>query len=142
MDKELAVESQFVSYHATTNQIAVTVYPIYLESQSSPDENNFLWAYHVRIDNKSGKSIQLLNRYWKIIDALGRIQEVRGAGVVGEQPVIEPEESFEYTSGASLSTPSGIMEGNYEMGKEDGARILVDIPPFSLDSPYQSISLN
>ena len=142
MEKELASESQFVSYHATTHHIEVTVYPIYLEGQSSPDENSFLWAYHVRIDNKGNEGIQILNRHWKITDALGRTQEIKGSGVIGEQPIIQPDESFEYTSGTSLSTPSGIMAGTYEIEKESGERVLVDIPSFSLDSPYQAISLN
>ncbi|MGH6927648.1 MAG: Co2+/Mg2+ efflux protein ApaG, partial [Dongiaceae bacterium] len=84
-------------YSHTTRAITVTVQPIYLDDQSSPDEQHFVWAYHVKIENNGGETVQLRNRYWRITDSLGRIQEVRGAGVVGEQPVLKPGESFEYT---------------------------------------------
>ena len=95
--------------------ITVTVKPIYLDDQSAPDESHFVWAYHIRIENNGGETVQLRNRYWRITDSLGRVQEVRGAGVVGEQPVLKPGESFEYTSGTPLPTPSGIMTGTYQM---------------------------
>ena len=90
-------------YEMTTQLIQVIVEPIYLEEQSEPDENRFVWAYHIRIENHSSQTIQLLNRHWRITDALGRTQEVRGPGVVGEQPVLEPGETFEYSSGTPLS---------------------------------------
>ncbi len=98
-------------YKKTTRSIAITVKPFYLEDQSSPSENQYVWAYHVVIENGGAETVQLLNRYWRITDAGGRVQEVRGAGVVGEQPVIKPGESFEYTSASPLATPSGIMVG-------------------------------
>lgn len=129
-------------YHETTESIRVTVKPIYLEDQSSPTENHFVWAYQVRIENMGAETVQLLNRHWHITDSMGRQQEVRGAGVVGEQPTLAPGESFEYTSGTPLATPSGIMVGTYEMECADGRRFSVAIPAFSLDSPHQPIQLN
>ncbi len=124
-------------YSSTTGSIRVMVKPQFLEDQSEPTENHFVWAYHVRIENNGERTVQLLNRHWTITDAFGRIQEVRGPGVVGEQPVLGPGESFEYTSGTPLGTPSGIMSGTYEMADDDDLFEVV-IPAFSLDSPYQS----
>lgn len=129
-------------YSAVTQSIKVTVRPVYLEDQSSPAENHFVWAYHVRIENQGNATVQLRSRHWRITDALGRLQEVRGAGVVGEQPVLKPGESFEYTSGTPLPTPSGIMTGTYEMEGEDGGRFDIKIPVFSLDSPHQPARIN
>lgn len=129
-------------YMRTTRSITVKVKPVYLDDQSSPSENHFVWAYQVRIENRSAETVQLLNRHWQITDALGRIQEVRGAGVVGEQPVLEPGEAFEYTSGTPLPTPSGIMVGRYEMETATGERFEVDIPAFSLDSPHESARIH
>ena len=123
-------------YNETTRKILVTVNPYFLEDQSSPGEDHFVWAYHVRIENQGSDTVQLLNRNWKITDALGRLQEVHGPGVVGEQPTLDPGESFEYTSGCPLSTPSGIMVGSYEMQTPAGEKFDVQIPPFSLDSPH------
>ncbi|AWK85937.1 Co2+/Mg2+ efflux protein ApaG [Azospirillum thermophilum] len=129
-------------YTAVTRAIRVTVQPVYLEDQSVPAENRFVWAYHVRIENEGEETVTLRTRYWRITDALGRVQEVRGPGVVGEQPVLEPGESFEYTSGTPLPTPSGIMVGSYGMETDDGGSFDVDIPAFSLDSPHQPMRLN
>jgi len=129
-------------YTLTTRDISVTVKPIFLEDQSSPPDNHYVWAYHVRIENRGRATVQLRNRHWVITDAMGRIQEVRGAGVVGEQPVLKPGEAFEYTSGTPLPTPSGIMRGSYQMEREDGERFDVSIPAFSLDSPHQTMRLN
>ena len=129
-------------YSETTRSIRVTVEPIYLDDQSAPEDNHYVWAYHVRIENEGQQTVQLLNRYWQITDAMGQVQEVRGAGVVGEQPVLEPGGSFEYTSGTPLPTPSGIMLGSYEMEDTRGGRFSVTIPAFSLDSPYQRVNLN
>ncbi len=122
-------------YSETTKSITVTVRPVYLEEQSEPDENHFVWAYHIRIENEGEETVQLLNRYWRITDAKGRVQEVRGAGVVGEQPVLEPGEFFEYTSGTPLGTPSGFMGGSYELEAPSGERFRVTVPTFSLDCP-------
>ena len=129
-------------YEETTNSISVTVKPIYLDDQSAPENNHYVWAYHVRIENNGAETVQLLNRYWRITDAMGRVQEVRGAGVVGEQPVLEPGSSYEYTSGTPLPTPSGIMSGTYEMSGTRGDRFDVTIPAFSLDSPFEAKRLN
>lgn len=124
-------------YAQTTAAIKVIVEPFYLEEQSEPEDNHFVWAYHVRIENNGQKTVQLMTRHWRITDSLGNTQEVKGDGVVGEQPVLIPGESFEYTSGTPLGTPSGIMVGTYQMKTESGDRFDVDIPAFSLDSPHQ-----
>lgn len=130
-------------YEATTDDIKVTVRPMFLEEQSEPDEDHYVWAYHVTIENFGRRTVQLLNRYWRITDANGGVQEVRGPGVVGEQPVLAPGERFEYASGAPLTTPSGMMMGAYEMeGADDGGRFDVAIPAFSLDSPHEAARMN
>lgn len=129
-------------YQETTRSILVSVEPTYLDDQSAPDEAHFVWKYHVRIENKGALTVQLRNRYWRITDSLGRVQEVRGAGVVGEQPILHPGEAYEYTSGTPLKTPSGIMVGTYEMESETGETFDIVIPAFSLDSPYQPKRLN
>lgn len=129
-------------YSATTRAITVTVQPTYLEDQSEPQAGRFVWAYHIRIDNGGNRTVQLLNRYWEITDGIGRRQEVHGTGVVGEQPVLKPGQTFEYTSGTPLPTPSGIMVGTYQMEAEDGERFDIAVPAFSLDSPHQAVRLN
>lgn len=134
--------SQDPVYTKTTNFVKVTVFPIYLDSQSEPEENHYLWAYHIKIENLGTETIQLRTRHWTITDAFGRRQEIKGGGVVGEQPMIKAGESFEYTSGTPLSTPSGIMMGEYEMEKPNGESFFVEVPAFSLDSPHQPILLN
>ena len=129
-------------YHQITNAIKVTVNPVYLEDQSSPSEAHYVWAYQVTIENLGATTVQLRNRVWSITDATGHTHEVRGPGVVGEQPVLQPGESFEYTSGTPLKTPSGLMVGSYEMESEEGSRFDVPVPAFSLDSPHESVRLN
>ncbi len=129
-------------YTAKTREIRVSVEPAYLDEQSSPIDGHFVWAYHVKIDNEGARTVQLLSRHWKITDGMGRIQEVRGAGVIGEQPVLQPGESFEYTSGTPLPTPSGIMRGTYGMQALDGERFDIEIPAFSLDSPHEARRVN
>lgn len=129
-------------YSSTTESITVTVKPVYLEDQSEPENGHYVWAYTVRIENKGAGTIQLQTRYWRVTDALGRTQEVRGKGVVGEQPILTPGDSFEYTSGTPLDTPSGIMVGTYQMTTEAGDSFDVEIPAFSLDSPHQPMRLN
>ena len=101
-----------------------------------------MWAYRVRIENHGTEQVQLLNRYWRITDAKGVTQEVEGPGVVGEQPILQPGASFVYTSGCPLTTPSGIMQGRYEMQTDEGERFWINIPAFSLDSPHQNVRLN
>ena len=123
-------------YSKTTKKINITVNPYYLEEQSEPDDQHYVWAYQVVIDNQGSERVQLKNRYWKIIDSNGSQQEVRGEGVVGEQPILNPGEKFEYTSGTPLSTPSGFMGGHYEMETIKGGKFEAEIPQFSLDSPF------
>ncbi|MDP6344684.1 MAG: Co2+/Mg2+ efflux protein ApaG [Alphaproteobacteria bacterium] len=129
-------------YTATTNDITVQVEPQFLDEHSEPAEDHYLWAYTIRIENGGEETVQLLNRHWIITDARGQVEEVRGPGVVGEQPVLEPGESFEYTSGCPLGTPSGVMYGSYEMTGRAGERFDIEIPAFSLDSPFQQRQVN
>ncbi len=126
------------TYAETTRAITITVEPYYLDEQSEPSEGHFVWAYHVRIENNGGKTVKLMTRHWRITDSLGNVQEVRGDGVIGEQPVLTPGESFEYTSGTPLGTPSGIMAGSYRMETDEGKSFDVVIRAFSLDSPHQA----
>ena len=126
-----------LQYYSMTKLIEVKVIPSYLEEQSAPHENCYIWLYNIRVKNKSNSTVQLLRRSWKIIDSTGIINEVTGLGVIGKQPILKPGEFFEYTSGAYLSTPSGMMHGEYQFMDEDAAQVFyVSIPMFSLDSPY------
>ena len=120
-----------------TNGVCVDVEARYSEEHSAPERSQWFFLYTITISNQSDQQVQLLSRHWIITDATGNQEEVRGPGVVGEQPTLEPGESFEYTSGTPLNTPSGIMVGSYEMQRATGERFLVDVPAFSLDSPYQ-----
>ena len=129
-------------YSSITRAVRVTVRPQYLPEQSSPAENHFVWAYHVRIANEGEETVQLRNRHWHITDQRGQVHEVRGAGVVGKKPVLRPGQSFEYSSGTPLSTPSGIMVGSYQMVTESGEAFDVAIPAFSLDSPHAAKTVN
>jgi len=129
-------------YQATTRAIRVSVKPYFIDEQSEPEDSHFVWAYRVQIENTGPETVQLRSRYWRITDSAGGMQEVEGEGVVGEQPVLRPGESFEYVSGTPLSTPSGVMLGRYTMENTRGEAFEVEIPPFSLDSPYESVSVN
>ncbi|MGB0907556.1 MAG: Co2+/Mg2+ efflux protein ApaG [Maricaulaceae bacterium] len=129
-------------FEQRTKDVIVRVEPDYLEDQSSPDESRFIWAYTVEIENQGETDLQVVDRFWKIADSKGQVQEVHGRGVVGEQPVVRPGETFRYTSGAPLSAPSGMMLGNYGMKTPEGDRFTVDIPPFLLDSPYEPGTLH
>lgn len=122
-------------YKTTTHSIQVSVQPSFLETESEPDNNHYVWAYTIEITNLGSESVQLISRFWRITDALGRVEEVNGAGVVGEQPVIQPGETFEYTSGCPLATDNGMMVGTYFMSSEKGPGFHVNIPAFSLDLP-------
>ena len=131
------------AYEAETRGIRVEVRPLFLDDQSSPSESRFVWAYRVRVENKGREAVQLMRRTWRITDAHGRVQLVHGAGVIGEQPVLEPGESFEYTSGTPLDTPSGFMAGQYHfVVTASGEAFDAEIPLFSLDSPYGAGPLN
>ncbi|MEM1380449.1 MAG: Co2+/Mg2+ efflux protein ApaG [Pseudomonadota bacterium] len=135
MDEE--VFEELVS-EAVTDGIRVRVSSDYIEDESHPEEGRFFWTYTVRIDNDSPQAVTLKRRQWHIADSLGQSFVVKGDGVVGEQPVLHPGDAFEYTSGTPLSAPSGMMFGSYEMDREDGQVFDVAIPPFSLDSPYDT----
>lgn len=129
-------------YEAETNGVVVRVRPSFLAGQSFPEDNRWVWAYQVEVVNLSGRPLKLLSRRWTITDALGRVEEVVGEGVVGEQPRIEPGDSYTYTSGCPLQTSSGAMVGAYVMAEEDGRLFEVDIPAFSLDPPGANRVLN
>lgn len=129
-------------YERITRGIKVIVRPQYLEGQSKPDEDHFVWAYTITVENHGRETVTLKTRYWKITDATGKMQEVRGAGVVGETPTLKPGDSFTYTSGCPLKTPSGFMVGAYQMQNEAGELFNIDIPAFSLDSPHDRHAIN
>jgi ApaG protein len=129
-------------YTATTRGIVVSVEPTYLDARSSPDESQYFWAYRVTIENHGRETVQLLNRHWMISNSRGELREVKGPGVVGEQPVLKPGERHEYTSGAPLDTPSGMMGGSYQMESETGERFDIEIPTLSLDRPDHRVLLN
>lgn len=129
-------------YEAITRGIRIRVEPQYMDEQSSPEDGHFVWSYAVEISNDSEETVQLKTRAWRITDALGRTEEVRGPGVVGQTPVIPPGGTFSYTSGCPLKTPQGIMVGSYQMVDADGKLFDVAIPAFSLDSPYVQRSMN
>lgn len=125
-------------YTETTREVRVTVRACYLADQSEPERGHYIWAYRVTVANEGQQTVQLLRRTWIITDAQGRMQRVHGDGVAGEQPVLDPGESFEYTSGTPLATPSGFMRGTYHMVvAATGEAFDVTIPIFSLDSPHQ-----
>lgn len=129
-------------FKATTYGVIVTVMPVYIDERSNPASSQYFWAYRVVIDNQSDQTLQLLNRYWKITDSNGDIEEVRGEGVIGEQPTVKSGENFSYTSGCPLSTSSGIMVGTYTMQNDLGEHFEIDIPAFSLDLPDFNPSIN
>jgi ApaG protein len=129
-------------YEAVTHRVRVTVEPTFDPERSDPDQGRFFWRYSIEIANLGDKPVTLMERHWRITDAAGRQQEVRGPGVVGEQPTIRPGESFRYASGCPLTTPSGLMVGEYVMVDPDGRSFNVSIPAFSLDSPDGKRILN
>ena len=129
-------------YSETTKSIRVTVVPAFLDEHSSPEDAKYVWAYEVKIENLGDETVQLINRHWSITNSLGQTETVRGPGVVGEQPILKPGDYFEYTRGAPLSTPSGLMMGTYQMEDNDGKVFDVCIPAFSLDSPHQTVQVN
>lgn len=129
-------------YRAVTYGIEVTVEPFYLEEESVPEDNRYVWGYRITIANNSSEIMQVMARYWQITDGNGRVEEVRGQGVVGEQPVLEPSDLFQYSSGCPLTTSSGVMVGRYELHTPQGKVFEVEIPAFSLDVPEQRRTLN
>ena len=119
-------------YTETTQGIEVGVRPIYLREHSDPSAGHFVWAYHITIQNHGTETVQLLNRYWRISDSHGHLQEVRGPGVVGQHPILAPGESYEYSSFTHLPTPEGEMRGAYQMRRNDGSLFDIAIPAFPL----------
>ena len=129
-------------YEAETRGVRVRVATSYLPQQSDPEEGRWVWSYVIDIENDSGETVQLVDRHWIITDALGRVEEVQGPGVVGEQPVLEPGDSYQYTSGCPLGTDSGVMVGSYGMITERGERFEAAIPAFSLHLPGADRAVN
>lgn len=129
-------------YRALTRDIEVTVEPYYLEDQSDPDDGRYVWGYRIIISNLSDTAVQLRSRHWRITDENGVVDDVRGPGVVGDQPVLGPGDTYEYSSGCPLDTPSGVMVGSYQMQSEAGELFDVEIPAFSLDLPGAVRTLN
>lgn len=129
-------------YEQETAGVMVRVEPRFLPEQSEPEDGRFVWAYSIEIENRSPATVQLLSRFWRITDENGLTQEVRGAGVVGEQPVIQPGKTFRYTSMCPLAAPSGVMLGAYSMVRADGETFDIAVPAFALDSPHQQRMVN
>jgi ApaG protein len=125
----------FFPYCATTRGVTVRVAVSFLPEQSEPGKGRWFWAYHIRIENEGERAVQLISREWSIVDGRGGRHEVQGDGVVGEQPVIDPDTAFDYVSGCPLNTPTGFMEGRYHMIAEDGSSFAVTIPRFPLLAP-------
>jgi ApaG protein len=124
-------------YETQTRNIRVAVQPAFLDDQSDPGEQRYLWSYTVTIENKGADTVQLLSRHWHITDGHGQVKEVKGPGVVGAQPVIAPGQKFQYTSGCPLPTASGYMSGTYEMRNSSGEKFEAEIPAFLLESPHE-----
>lgn len=130
-------------YEQVTSGLVVRVEPQFLPEESAPDEGRFVWAYTIEIENRSGDTVQLVSRFWRITDENGLTQEVRGPGVVGQQPVLEPGERFRYTSACPLAAPTGVMVGAYSMVRvDDGEAFDIAIPAFALDSPHHDRMVN
>ena len=128
----------FFPYAATTREVTVRVAVSFLAEQSEPDRGRWFWAYHIRIENERDEPVQLLARRWQITDGRGGVHTVEGEGVVGEQPVIHPGQSYDYVSGCPLATPTGTMRGSFQMVGSDGGMFDVDVPRFGLISPAVS----
>lgn len=134
------VEESF--YEAVTRGVRVRVAPLFLPAQSDPAARRWVWAYRVEVENTGAQAVQLVSRRWIITDAQGRVDEVAGSGVVGEQPIIRPGETYAYASGCPLTTPGGSMVGTYRMLVEGGEPFDAEIPAFSLDVPGAERVLN
>ena len=133
----MSKRAESITYEADTQGMKVRVTPSFLKEESRPASGKYVWSYRVEIENASTQTWTLTTRHWDIIDSQGRRQIVDGEGVVGQTPCLEPGEQFQYTSGAPLSAPSGMMSGMYTFEGEDGAELIARIPTFSLDSPYE-----
>lgn len=129
-------------YTAVTHDVQITATPAFAPERSEPEANRYFWTYTIEILNLGSQNVQLLERLWRITDGNGRLETVRGPGVVGETPILAPGESFRYTSGCGLTTPSGLMSGAYTMVDAEGKTFDAEIPAFSLDSPMERRVLN
>jgi ApaG protein len=134
-----AFANQTTMPEAVTRNIRVSVEPEYAAGRSNPQQNQWFWLYTVRVINEGRETVQLISRHWIITDAMGKVDEVRGPGVVGKQPILEPGESFEYTSGCPLRTPFGSMRGTYQMVTDRQEQFDVEIPAFTLIEPSPTI---
>lgn len=142
LDARRRLGQYVIMYTSVTHDIRVVVEPEFLRDRSEPERGRYFWAYRIEITNLGHRTAQLTYRHWRITDANGRLEEVRGPGVVGEQPTLRPGETFHYTSGCPLTTPSGIMVGSYLFVDEAGEKFEVEVPAFSLDSPHAKRILN
>jgi ApaG protein len=122
---------------AVSGDLTVRAAVSYLPEQSAPEQGRWFWSYHVRIENGGERTVQLLERYWKIVDGRGNVHEVRGQGVVGEMPVITAGDSYDYVSGCPLETSAGTMSGHYVLVDEEGEPVTAEIPEFALLSPLE-----
>jgi ApaG protein len=129
-------------YEQETAGMVVRVEPQFLPEESRPEDSRFVWAYTIEIENRRPDAVQLMSRYWRITDENGATQEVRGDGVIGQQPVIEPGQSFRYSSAAPLAAPSGVMMGAYSMQRDNGEAFDINVPLFALDSPNNARLVN
>lgn len=130
-------------YKNLSNEIEISVWPEFIDSKITSVGEIFIWSYQVRIENKNNFAVKLLSRYWRIINENGELQEIKGEGVIGEQPIISPQNSFQYTSGTHLCCPSGIMSGSYQMKNMENEELFdVTIPAFSLDVNLSRLVLN
>ncbi|MEM1019763.1 MAG: Co2+/Mg2+ efflux protein ApaG [Sphingomonadales bacterium] len=141
LDNDFDGEDMVFDYVESTDGITISAQPIFMDDESDPDEHQYVWAYTIRIDNDRAQDIELRTRHWRIIDSNGRCEKVDGDGVVGEQPIIKPGESFEYTSCCPLKTASGLMDGSYDF-RVGNTTETIPVPRFSLDSPYSSAVIN
>ncbi|GGX71996.1 protein ApaG [Litorimonas cladophorae] len=139
---ELSSDLPTAQYEQRTENVVVRVAPEFLAEQSNPSDSRFIWAYTVEIVNQSEHDLTVMERFWQIADSRGQVQEVRGAGVVGETPVVRSGETFRYTSGAPLTAPSGMMRGSYTVQNTEGASFDIVVPTFLLDSPHDAHRLN
>jgi ApaG protein len=137
-----SIKTMMPRYEQRTENVVVRVEPEFLAEQSNPSDSRFIWAYTVEIDNQSERDLTVTDRFWQIADSAGKVQEVRGSGVVGETPMVKAGETFRYTSGAPLTAPSGMMRGSYTMRAECGESFDIIVPTFLLHSPYEGLSLN
>lgn len=142
LKKSSLVEVSPPSYEAQTNLIQVSITPFFLEDESSPENSDYVWMYHIMIDNQRQESLKIMGTYWKFTDSYGRVEEIRGSSIGGEQPTLASGHDYHYVNVISLRTPSGLVAGAYHVMDERGKSYEITIPMVSLDSPYQSKTLH